>query len=82
MITDLDLCRDVAEFSQFALALRGGLPAPAPARAAPETKPAVATPESGVPVGKGAALGGAVLVVGVLGLLALMAVLALAYVLL
>jgi hypothetical protein len=27
MISDLDLCRDIAEFAHFAIALRGGLPA-------------------------------------------------------
>jgi hypothetical protein len=26
MISDLDLCRDIAEFAHFAIALRGGLP--------------------------------------------------------
>ncbi len=31
MISDLDLCRDIAEFAHFAIALRGGLPAGEPA---------------------------------------------------
>lgn len=30
MISDLDLCRDIAEFAHFAIALRGGLPSGAP----------------------------------------------------
>ncbi|MBA2320585.1 MAG: hypothetical protein H0V89_05455, partial [Deltaproteobacteria bacterium] len=30
MISDLNLCRDIAEFAQFAIALRGGVPAVAP----------------------------------------------------
>jgi hypothetical protein len=35
MISDLDLCRDIAEFAHFAIALRGGLPAgDAPSEAA------------------------------------------------
>jgi hypothetical protein len=34
MISDLDLCRDIAEFAHFAIALRGGLPA----GAAPSSK--------------------------------------------
>jgi hypothetical protein len=38
MLSDIDLCKDIAEFAQFAIALRGGLPAPA---AAPTPKPAV-----------------------------------------
>lgn len=91
MITDLDLCRDVAEFSQFALALRGGLPAAAPvvapaaasASAAPASASraptAAAAPETGGSVSKGAAVGGAVLVVGVVGLVGLVAALALAF---
>lgn len=44
MISDIDLCKDIAEFAHFAIALRGGLPeksaAPAPAAKAPS----VATP--------------------------------------
>jgi hypothetical protein len=34
MLSDLDLCKDIAEFSQFATALRGGLPAESPRPAA------------------------------------------------
>lgn len=33
MLTDLDLCKDIAEFAQFAIALRGGLPAEAATKA-------------------------------------------------
>ncbi|MFT4621983.1 MAG: hypothetical protein ACI8PZ_000635 [Myxococcota bacterium] len=36
MISDIDLCRDIAEFAHFAIALRGGLPADAPSRAPQE----------------------------------------------
>ncbi len=35
MITDLDLCRDIAEFAHYAIALRGGIPADMPATPAP-----------------------------------------------
>jgi hypothetical protein len=36
MISDIDLCRDIAEFAHFAIALRGGLPAgDAPTEASP-----------------------------------------------
>ncbi len=33
MISDIDLCRDIAEFAHFAIALRGGLPSDADAQA-------------------------------------------------
>jgi len=33
MISDIDLCRDIAEFAHFAIALRGGLPSDAEAQA-------------------------------------------------
>ncbi len=39
MLTDLDLCRDIAEFAAFAIALRGGLPSDAPVVAAPAPTP-------------------------------------------
>jgi hypothetical protein len=34
MISDIDLCRDIAEFAHFAIALRGGIPSEAAAQAA------------------------------------------------
>ena len=91
MISDIDLCRDIAEFAHFALALRGGLPADAPAPAprqerpkAPaavptENQPAAdtAAAPSGSGAGKAAAGGVAVgLVVAGVGGLLLLAVLA------
>jgi hypothetical protein len=47
MLTDLTLCRDLAEFAAFALALRGGAlelprPAPAPTPTPPPVRPPVA----------------------------------------
>lgn len=75
MLTDLDLCKDIAEFAQFAIALRGGLPAdtgaatPAPA---PRAVPAPAEVSSGI--GGKAALGGAALFFAIAGALAVVAV--------
>lgn len=44
MISDLDLCRDIAEFAHFAIALRGGLPAgDAPAEAPAKSGAAVSS---------------------------------------
>lgn len=43
MLTDLDLCKDIAEFAHFSIALRGGLPA-AGATPVPVTKSATDTP--------------------------------------
>ncbi|MCA9491519.1 MAG: hypothetical protein KC621_16420 [Myxococcales bacterium] len=49
MISDLDLCRDIAEFAHFAIALRGGLPAGDPsADAGTPRAGAVAAPSSGI----------------------------------
>ena len=46
MLTDYNLCRDIAEFATYAVALRGGIgdakPAPAPAKRKSSTVPAVA----------------------------------------
>jgi len=74
MLTDLDLCRDIAEFAHFAIALRGGLGADAPAGAsivpaAPET--AAQVPESAA--ASKAALGGVALLGGGLVVLLLLA---------
>ena len=48
MLSDIDLCKDIAEFAHFAIALRGGLPTGA------EAKKAAAKAESS---GSGAAMG-------------------------
>jgi hypothetical protein len=65
MLTDLDLCKDIAEFAHFAIALRGGVPLPAekpapaprpaepPPKPAPEPKPAVAPPVAPPTQGQG-----------------------------
>lgn len=77
MLTDLDLCRDIAEFAHFAIALRGGLPASAPATPSPTPAPATAAAEvdggdkrgvSGIAVGAVVVVLG-LLVLGALGLL-------------
>jgi hypothetical protein len=67
MISDLDLCRDIAEFAQFALALRGGLPlsapAPTPAHRSATPTPAPVENRDAAPVAAAAA--GGVALVGV-----------------
>jgi hypothetical protein len=78
MISDLNLCRDIAEFAQFAIALRGGVPAtpPKPTQslgrapvAAPVEAPVAASTSS---AGAAAAAGGLALVgIGAAGLLVL-----------
>lgn len=47
MLSDLDLCKDIAEFAHFSIALRGGLPAQsaAPAPEAKKSAPPAAVPE-------------------------------------
>jgi hypothetical protein len=60
MISDFDLCRDIAEFAHFAIAMRGGLPAapdptppPQPPRVPappPMAENAVSTPQRRIPV--------------------------------
>ena len=78
MLDHLDLCRDIAEFSHFAIAFRGGLPAAAGAPpSGPKTEPAPAAPG-----GAGmAAAGGVALVGGGLALLALIVLVLYMYVL-
>ncbi len=79
MISDLNLCRDIAEFAQFAIALRGGVPVVQGRTAAPAAVPAANRPaggalapsaqsqdEPGGGVNKAAAAGG-VAVVGLIG---------------
>jgi len=61
MISDIDLCKDIAEFAHFAIALRGGLPTEAEFHA---SSPAAADAD-GEGVGKaGLAAGGALVLVG------------------
>jgi hypothetical protein len=38
MLSDIDLCKDIAEFAQFAIALRGGLPRKPPRAARPPSR--------------------------------------------
>lgn len=76
MLSDLDLCKDIAEFAQFAIALRGGLPADS---AVPVAAPKPVD-DAGMSSGGKAALGGGIALiaagaVGVFVLLALVAVL-------
>ena len=42
MLTDIDLCKDIAEFAHFSIALRGGIPAGAPPAEASRPKAATA----------------------------------------
>lgn len=65
MISDIDLCKDIAEFAQFSIALRGGLPSDAEIAAQEATsgpkKAAAAAPAAsggGAGVGAAAAVGG------------------------
>ena len=86
MISDINLCKDIAEFAHFSIALRGGLPTEAEVAAAPPKKKAgggstAAAADSGGGVGKAAAVGGMGLValVGGGGLLLILILLGLAY---
>jgi len=63
MISDIDLCKDIAEFAHFAIALRGGLPSNAEFEASAST--ASSTASEGDGVGKaGIAAGGALVLAG------------------
>jgi len=77
MLTDLDLCKDIAEFAHFSIALRGGLPAddktPAPAPA-PRSKPQA--PSGSSATTKAAAGLGAVALLGVVVAILVIAILA------
>jgi hypothetical protein len=90
MLTDLDLCKDIAEFAHFSIALRGGIPelAPAAARAdmisdLPDDSPDHAPPAD-APARKGSGMiipiliGAVVLIVIALGVAAAIAMGALA----
>lgn len=76
MLDHLELCRDIAEFAQFAIALRGGLPAAAGAAAGPKataSEPAMSTGAAGAAAVGGVAVVGVVAVVAVLLVLATIA---------
>ncbi|TVQ90969.1 MAG: hypothetical protein EA397_10760 [Deltaproteobacteria bacterium] len=82
MLTDLDLCKDIAEFAHFSIALRGGLPArgstPKPAPAA-KTPPDTAGGEPHTPAPSKASGASKIgLVVGVVAVLVLLGLLAVA----
>jgi hypothetical protein len=78
MLTDIDLCRDIAEFAQFAVALRGGVPevAPEPRRAPERPRGEVEAPPSAPSRAGGliAAGGAAAVIVIVLAVVVLVAV--------
>jgi len=87
MLSDLDLCKDIAEFAQFAIALRGGLPAEKDVPQASQSSDASGSSSSfkdddepaasGSRVGATAAIGGvALLGVGAVVLLVLLVVVA------
>ncbi len=77
MLTDLDLCKDIAEFAHFSIALRGGLGAADTRPTAPAPAVSVAaTHDEGAGTAGKAALGGAALLgVGVLGVVVLLTLL-------
>jgi hypothetical protein len=88
MLSDLDLCKDIAEFAQFAIALRGGLPAEAASSSKPQAGQSFQGAPSGADEGSStvgtagkAAIGGvALLGVGALAVvLVLIVVLAVVY---
>lgn len=79
MVTDFDLCKDIAEFAHFAIALRGGLgSAPAEKTVAPKqgAKQATAAAKTAAPssssgaAGKAALGGAAAIAIGIVVLLA------------
>lgn len=74
MLTDLDLCKDIAEFAHFSIALRGGLPAgdatPAPLPSTARAEQATAPTSTAT---KAAAGLGAVALVGILAALLIVA---------
>jgi hypothetical protein len=75
MLSDLDLCKDIAEFAQFSIALRGGLPADV---AQPTMNAPAAADDDDLTMGTGtkAALGGAALIAVVGGGLVVVAIIA------
>ena len=81
MISDLNLCRDIAEFAHFAIALRGGVPMLAPRTAAPVSAPSNRTAEVSAPAGdntatKVGAAGLAIVGLGAVGVIVVLALLA------
>lgn len=76
MISDIDLCKDIAEFAHFSIALRGGLPTEAEVAAAPPAakKPVPSSNQPAADAGGGGAKVGAAAAAGGFGLLALAAV--------
>ena len=84
MISDIDLCKDIAEFAHFSIALRGGLPTDAEMAAQKASAPAKSSnrqPDSGGGgVGAAAARGGVgIAVVGLVGVVLLLAALGAGY---
>lgn len=80
MLTDIDLCRDIAEFAHFAIALRGGLADATPAvqPSAPgqgPARPTVADAQGGVPDKRGGG-GMRIVVIGVIGIVVVLVLLA------
>jgi hypothetical protein len=75
MISDIDLCKDIAEFAHFAIALRGGLPTPSEFEAAAVNEVGPAEENDGVGTAGIAAGGALVLASGgaLVGLLVLAA---------
>ena len=84
MISDLELCKDIAEFAHFAIALRGGIPSESEFQANQEARKAqrTGTPapvqsvnkpaESGGNVAATAAVGGGLMVAGGIGVVVLL----------
>lgn len=64
MISDIDLCKDIAEFAHFSIALRGGLPSPEAFAAEQRQTHDVDEVSGGGGMGKVAAGGAAALVMG------------------
>jgi len=69
MISDIDLCKDIAEFAHFAIALRGGLPSQAEFEAAASSDAQSSAGESDGVGTAGMAAGGALVLAGGGGLL-------------
>ncbi len=74
MISDLDLCRDIAEFAQFAIALRGGVPDAPPRASQSLGRTPAAASQSQAPESAGHSGAGAAAAAGGLALVAIGAV--------
>lgn len=74
MLTDFDLCRDIAEFATYSVALRGGIgsakAAPAPSKRKSSTVPAVARVTTPQPRPSGDATKGIIVAIAVVCLIA------------